>query len=68
MVLCPLSIVDGWRSEVANFTKLRVLNYVGEKEHRRNLRFKMHEHVTDLSLSVDVSLGLNLLYWSNVMV
>ncbi|XP_019252245.1 PREDICTED: probable helicase CHR10 isoform X1 [Nicotiana attenuata] len=46
LVLCPLSVTDGWMSEMANFApKLRVLSYIGEKEHRRNLRKKMYEHV-----------------------
>lgn len=63
MILCPLSVIDGWVSEVSNFaTKLKVLSYVGEKEHRRNLRIKMYEHVIDPMLSLDVSIGFNLLY------
>ncbi|XP_059651621.1 probable helicase CHR10 isoform X1 [Cornus florida] len=56
LVLCPLSVTDGWVSEVANFTpKLRVLRYVGEKELRRDLRRKMSEHVKEQSLQSDVS-------------
>ncbi|XP_006347926.1 chromodomain-helicase-DNA-binding protein 1-like isoform X1 [Solanum tuberosum] len=44
LVLCPLSVTDGWMSEMANFApKLRVLTYTGEKEHRRNLRRKIYE-------------------------
>ncbi|XP_049356171.1 probable helicase CHR10 isoform X1 [Solanum verrucosum] len=44
LVLCPLSVTDGWMSEMANFApKLRVLSYTGEKEHRRNLRRKIYE-------------------------
>ncbi|KAG8391560.1 hypothetical protein BUALT_Bualt01G0200300 [Buddleja alternifolia] len=55
LVLCPLSVTDGWVSEVANFTpKLRLLRYVGEKEHRRKLRREMHEYVEELSLSSHV--------------
>ncbi|CAH9112666.1 unnamed protein product [Cuscuta epithymum] len=47
LVLCPLSVTDSWKSEFANFApKLNVICYNGEKEHRRNLRRKMHEHVT----------------------
>ncbi|KAL0464590.1 UNVERIFIED_CONTAM: putative helicase CHR10 [Sesamum latifolium] len=34
--------------------KLRLLPYVGEKEHRRTLREEMHEHVKELSLSSHV--------------
>ncbi|KAA8515886.1 hypothetical protein F0562_019065 [Nyssa sinensis] len=57
LVLCPLSVTDGWVSEVANFTpKIRVLRYVGEKEHRRDLRRKMYEHVKEQPLPSDVSL------------
>ncbi|XAR63236.1 DNA helicase [Bertholletia excelsa] len=50
LVLCPLSVTDGWVSEIANFTpKLRVLLYVGEKDHRRQLRRNMYEHVKEQS-------------------
>ncbi|CAN4125914.1 unnamed protein product [Withania somnifera] len=46
LILCPLSVTDGWMSEMANFApKLRVLSYTGEKEHRRNLRRKMYEQM-----------------------
>ncbi|KAM7512146.1 hypothetical protein LguiB_011021 [Lonicera macranthoides] len=55
LILCPLSVTDGWVSEVSNFaTKLRLLSYVGDKEHRRNLRRKMYEHVNTKSLSSNV--------------
>ncbi|XP_047947752.1 probable helicase CHR10 isoform X1 [Salvia hispanica] len=48
LVLCPLSVTDGWVSEVANFApKLRLLRYVGEKEHRRKLRREMSEYVKE---------------------
>lgn len=51
MVLCPLSVTDGWVSEVANFApKLRLVRYVGEKEHRRTLRREIHEYVKVLPL------------------
>ncbi|XP_010325463.3 probable helicase CHR10 isoform X3 [Solanum lycopersicum] len=44
LVLCPLSVTDGWMSEMANFApKLRVLSYTGDKEHRCNLRRKIYE-------------------------
>lgn len=56
MVLCPLSVIGGWVSEVANFApKLRLLRYVGDKEHRRNLRRDMYENVKEQSLPSDVS-------------
>ncbi|KAL7121035.1 hypothetical protein ACP275_02G158900 [Erythranthe tilingii] len=55
LVLCPLSVTDGWVSEVANFApKLRLLRYVGEKEHRRKLRQEMHDYVKELSASSHV--------------
>ncbi|KAL8500266.1 hypothetical protein ACS0TY_020030 [Phlomoides rotata] len=55
LVLCPLSVTDGWVSEVANFApKLRLLRYVGEKEHRRKLRREIHEYVKVLPLSSHV--------------
>lgn len=51
LVLCPLSVTDSWMSEVANFTpKLRLLRYVGEKEHRRKLRWEMYECIKKQSL------------------
>ncbi|KAL3649421.1 putative helicase chr10 [Castilleja foliolosa] len=52
LVLCPLSVTDGWVSEMANFApKLRLVRYVGEKEHRRKLRCEMHEYVNKLPSS-----------------
>ncbi|XP_056693459.1 probable helicase CHR10 isoform X1 [Spinacia oleracea] len=57
LVLCPLSVIDGWVSEIEKFApKLRVLSYVGEKEHRRRLRRTMYEHVQAQSSSNNVSL------------
>lgn len=54
LVLCPLSVIDGWVSEVANFApKLRLLCYVGDKEHRRNLRREMYKNVKEQSLPSD---------------
>ncbi|KAL6506069.1 putative helicase chr10 [Orobanche hederae] len=39
-------------SEIANFApNLRLIRYVGEKEHRRKLRREMHEYVNKLPLS-----------------
>ncbi|KAL6547961.1 putative helicase chr10 [Orobanche hederae] len=52
LVLCSLSVTDGWVSEIANFApNLRLVRYVGEKEHRRKLRHEMHEYVNKLPLS-----------------
>ncbi|KAK6918625.1 Helicase, C-terminal [Dillenia turbinata] len=46
VVLCPLSVIDGWVSEITNYApKLSVLRYVGEKEYRRSQRRTIHEHV-----------------------
>ncbi|XP_019188894.1 PREDICTED: probable helicase CHR10 isoform X2 [Ipomoea nil] len=51
LILCPLSVTDGWKCELANFApKLKVTHYVGEKEHRRSLRRKMYEHASKESL------------------
>lgn len=56
VVLCPLSVTDGWVSEIDRFApKLRVLRYVGDKEHRRTLRQKMYEQVKEQSSRNDVS-------------
>ncbi|KAL3839220.1 hypothetical protein ACJIZ3_023811 [Penstemon smallii] len=55
LVLCPLSVTDGWVSETANFApNLRLLRYVGEKDYRRKLREEMHDYVKGLSISSDV--------------
>ncbi|XP_057999585.1 probable helicase CHR10 isoform X2 [Hevea brasiliensis] len=57
LVLCPLSVTDGWVSEMAKFTpKLKVLRYVGDKEHRRSLRKTLYEHVKEHPSSTDGSL------------
>nr|XP_043622310.1 probable helicase CHR10 [Erigeron canadensis] len=46
LILCPLSVTDGWVSEVAKFApKLKVVRYVGDKQCRRALRWEMYEHV-----------------------
>ncbi|XP_038681651.1 probable helicase CHR10 isoform X2 [Tripterygium wilfordii] len=56
VVLCPLSVTDGWVSEMVKFTpKLKVLRYVGDKEQRRSLRRTMYEHVTERFSSSGVS-------------
>ncbi|XP_026444753.1 probable helicase CHR10 isoform X2 [Papaver somniferum] len=54
LVICPLSVTDGWVSEVAKFCpKLRVLRYVGDKEVRRDLRRKAFEQTsTDFPFDV----------------
>ncbi|GAV80488.1 SNF2_N domain-containing protein/Helicase_C domain-containing protein [Cephalotus follicularis] len=62
LVLCPLSVTDGWVSEIAKFTpKLKVLRYVGEKEHRRSLRKTMYEHVKGQSSTARSSLPFDVL-------
>ncbi|PKU66041.1 putative chromatin-remodeling complex ATPase chain [Dendrobium catenatum] len=55
LVLCPLSITDGWFSEFNKFCQnLKVLQYVGDKEHRRALRRIMHEHLQKQSALCNV--------------
>lgn len=59
VVLCPLSVTDGWVSEMDRFSsKLRVLRYVGDKEHRRGLRRRIYEQVKEGSSQNDVSFDL----------
>ncbi|KAI6702738.1 hypothetical protein NL676_011874 [Syzygium grande] len=54
LVLCPLSVTDGWVSEIVNFApNLKVLRYVGEKESRRSLRRMMYNHVEQHHSSTD---------------
>lgn len=56
VIICPLSVTDGWVSEFANFcTTLKVLRYVGEKELRRGLRRTVYEHVMQQPSSSDAS-------------
>lgn len=58
MVLCPLSVTDGWVSEMENFApKLKVLRYVGDKEYRCSLRRTIYEHVEEHSSASDVRSG-----------
>lgn len=46
VVLCPLSVTDGWVSEISRFTpKLEVLRYVGDKDCRRTLRKSIYDRV-----------------------
>ncbi|TYI15073.1 hypothetical protein ES332_A08G162700v1 [Gossypium tomentosum] len=62
LVLCPLSVTDGWVSEIVKFTpKLEVLRYVGDKEHRRSLRKTIYEHVKEKSSSNVPSLPFDVL-------
>ncbi|XP_073144981.1 probable helicase CHR10 isoform X1 [Henckelia pumila] len=54
-VYWAIPVTDSWVSEVANFApKLRLLRYVGEKEHRRKLRWEMYEYIKNQSLSYGV--------------
>ncbi|XP_038976298.1 probable helicase CHR10 isoform X6 [Phoenix dactylifera] len=54
LILCPLSVTDGWESEFSKFCPtLRVLHYVGEKGHRCGLRRMMYEHLQRQSTSSD---------------
>lgn len=53
-MLCPLSVTDGWFSEFGKFCPtLRVIQYVGDKAHRRHHRRMMYEHVQKSSASSD---------------
>ncbi|XP_076928897.1 putative helicase CHR10 [Bidens hawaiensis] len=55
LILCPLSVTDGWITEVTKFSpKLKVLRYVGDKQGRRALRREMYENVTKQSSSPSV--------------
>ncbi|KAL6005071.1 hypothetical protein ACLOJK_005632 [Asimina triloba] len=55
LVLCPLSVTDGWMSEFTNFCpSLRVLRYVGDKVARRDLRRKAWGYVKQQLSSLDV--------------
>ncbi|KAI7748636.1 hypothetical protein M8C21_012436 [Ambrosia artemisiifolia] len=55
LILCPLSVTDGWISEVTKFSpKLKVLRYVGDKQYRRALRREMYENVEKQSSSTNV--------------
>ncbi|KAG0627932.1 hypothetical protein M758_2G239400 [Ceratodon purpureus] len=48
LVICPLSVTEGWALEMARFAPhLRVLRYVGNKEEREELRQKICEHVNE---------------------
>ena len=48
VVICPLSVTEGWALEMARFAPdLRVLRYVGNKEEREGLRQKICEHVNE---------------------
>ncbi|CAL9160193.1 unnamed protein product [Musa hybrid cultivar] len=54
LVLCPLSVTDGWISEFTKFCPtLRVLLYVGEKKHRLGLRRMMYENLQRKSSFLD---------------
>lgn len=58
VVLCPLSVTDGWVSEISRFTpKLEVLRYVGDKDCRRSLRKSMYDHVKKSSYQVSFELS-----------
>lgn len=47
LVLCPLSVMDGWATEFSKFCpRLRVLSYVGDKERRMQMRKSIVEHVS----------------------
>ena len=60
VVICPLSVTEGWALEMARFAPhLRVLRYVGNKEEREELRQKICEHVNEQQARVGPTLFLN---------
>ncbi|CAL0302911.1 unnamed protein product [Lupinus luteus] len=62
LVICPLSVTDGWVSEIVKFApKLEVFKYVGDKEYRRSLRKKIHDHVKGQSTTLNVLLPFDVL-------
>lgn len=62
LVLCPLSVTNGWVSEIVKFApKLKVIKYVGGKEYRCSLRRNIHEHVKGQSTAVNALLPFNIL-------
>ncbi|CAN6703921.1 unnamed protein product [Malus baccata var. baccata] len=55
LVLCPLSVTDGWVTEMDTFApKLKILRYIGDKENRRILRRTIYKHVNEQTSSTDV--------------
>ncbi|KAK7373460.1 hypothetical protein VNO80_06868 [Phaseolus coccineus] len=65
LVICPLSVTEGWALEIVKFTpRLEVFKYVGDKENRCNLRKKIHEHVTRQSSTMNVLLPFDVLLTS----
>ncbi|KAL9252744.1 putative helicase CHR10, partial [Drosera capensis] len=57
LVLCPLSVTEGWLSEFEKFSpKLRVLKYTGDKEQRRCLRVAIFQHIDAQLLASDAPL------------
>lgn len=48
VVICPLSVTEGWALEMARFApKLRVMRYTGNKEERAELRQSICKLVND---------------------
>ncbi|BBN06231.1 chromodomain-helicase-DNA-binding protein 1-like [Marchantia polymorpha subsp. ruderalis] len=51
LILCPLSVTDGWASELERFApKLRVMRYVGDKLQRNSMRDTICNYVNKQSL------------------
>ncbi|XP_048428158.1 probable helicase CHR10 isoform X2 [Pyrus x bretschneideri] len=54
LVLCPLSVTDGWITEMDTFApKLKALRYIGDKENRRILRRTIYKHINEQTSSSD---------------
>lgn len=50
LVLCPLSVVNNWQSEMTRFAPgLKILSYCGSKEEREKLRENITTHVAHQS-------------------
>lgn len=63
VVICPLSVTEGWALEMARFApKLRVLRYVGNKGEREELRRSISEHVNKQAPSARVGFNTVLIY------
>lgn len=53
LVLCPLSVTDGWVTEINRFTpNLQLLRYVGDKYCRRDMRKSIYDHHVNKSSKV----------------
>ncbi|CAN6460888.1 unnamed protein product [Victoria cruziana] len=62
LILCPLSVTDGWMSEFSTFSpNLKVMRYVGDKVLRCGLRKETLEHVNKRCFKGDPTLPFDAL-------